>query len=109
MVSSMDHKRANDHDTGLNTAAWAPLLPTPNNATPRRWLRSAWKKIFLPTIRFHERRRAALFRRGPFVLSVLALTTGRPKVIEYNCCLATETQVVLLLLKATCCTSCGLH
>ena len=29
MVSSMDHKRANDHDTGLNTGGMGTIRPQP--------------------------------------------------------------------------------
>ena len=29
MVSSMDHKRANDHDTGLNTGGMGTVAPNP--------------------------------------------------------------------------------
>lgn len=46
MVSSMDHKRANDHDTGLNTGGMGTIAPTPT--TPRKWLRSAWKRSSCP-------------------------------------------------------------
>ena len=46
MVSSMDHKRANDHDTGLNTGGMGTVPPTPT--TPRPLLPSAWKRSSCP-------------------------------------------------------------
>ncbi len=49
MVSSMDHQRPNDHDTGLNTGGMGTVAPNPP-ITPRRSPPSAWRKIFLPTI-----------------------------------------------------------
>ncbi len=54
MVSSMDHKRANDHDTGLNTGGMGTVAPTPT--TPRPLLPSAWKKDLPAHHSGHERR-----------------------------------------------------
>ncbi len=48
MVSSMDHKRANDHDTGLNTGGMGTVAPNPYY-TPA--VAECMEKIFLPTIR----------------------------------------------------------
>ncbi len=43
MVSSMDHKRANDHDTGLNTGGMGTVAPNPYYT--RRSPPSAWKDL----------------------------------------------------------------
>ncbi len=102
MVSSMDHKRANDHDTGLNTGGMGTIAPNPYY-TPEV-AAECMEKIFLPTIK-------AMNAEGcPFkgcLYFGLMLTPDGPKVIEYNCRFGDpETQVVLPCWKATCCTSC---
>ena len=95
MVSSMDHKRAGDGDTGLNTGGTGTVAPNPYN-TPEVADR-CMREIFLPTIR-------AMAAEGrPFkgcLYFGLMLTKDGPKVIEYNCRFGDpETQVVLPLLK----------
>ena len=57
MVSSMDHKRANDHDTGLNTGGMGTIAPNPYY-TPEV-AAECMEKIFLPTIHTmkHEKSR----------------------------------------------------
>ena len=96
MVSSMDHKRANDHDTGLNTGGMGTVAPNPYY-TPAI-AAECMEKIFLPTIR-------AMNAEGcPFkgcLYFGLMLTPDGPKVIEYNCRFGDpETQVVLPLLES---------
>ncbi|MCI2047402.1 MAG: phosphoribosylamine--glycine ligase [Faecalibacterium sp.] len=96
MVSSMDHKRANDGDTGLNTGGMGTVAPNPYY-TPAIAARCE-KEIFLPTI-------AAMQKEGcPFkgcLYFGLMLTAEGPKVIEYNCRFGDpETQVVLPLLES---------
>ena len=95
MVSSMDHKRAGEGDTGLNTGGMGTIAPNPcyTPAVARRCM----EEIFLPTIR-------AMSAEGrPFkgcLYFGLMLTKDGPKVIEYNCRFGDpETQVVLPLLK----------
>ena len=95
MVSSMDHKRAGEGDTGLNTGGLGTVAPNPyyTPAVAERCMR----EIFLPTIR-------AMAEEGrPFqgcLYFGLMLTKDGPKVIEYNCRFGDpETQVVLPLLK----------
>ena len=95
MVSSMDHKRAHDHDEGLNTGGMGTVAPNPyyTPAVADRCM----KEIFLPTV-------AAMQAEGcPFkgcLYFGLMLTPDGPKVIEYNCRFGDpETQVVLPLLK----------
>lgn len=96
MVSSMDHKRACDHDTGLNTGGMGTVAPNPYY-TPAV-AQECMEKIFLPTIR-------AMVAEGcPFkgcLYFGLMLTPDGPKVIEYNCRFGDpETQVVLPLLQS---------
>ena len=95
MVSSMDHKRAGEGDTGLNTGGMGTIAPNPfyTPAVAQRCM----QEIFLPTIR-------AMAAEGrPFkgcLYFGLMLTKDGPKVIEYNCRFGDpETQVVLPLLK----------
>ena len=95
MVSSMDHKRAGEGDTGLNTGGMGTIAPNPFY-TPEV-AEQCMEEIFLPTIR-------AMASEGrPFkgcLYFGLMLTKDGPKVIEYNCRFGDpETQVVLPLLK----------
>ena len=96
MVSSMDHKRAGDNDTGLNTGGMGTVAPNPYY-TPEI-AEQCMEQIFLPTIR-------AMSEEGrPFkgcLYFGLMLTKDGPKVIEYNCRFGDpETQVVLPLLES---------
>ncbi|MBQ9329856.1 MAG: phosphoribosylamine--glycine ligase [Oscillibacter sp.] len=95
MVSSMDHKRAGDGDTGLNTGGMGTVAPNPYY-TPEI-AQVCMDTIFLPTL-------AAMRAEGcPFkgcLYFGLMLTPEGPRVIEYNCRFGDpETQVVLPLLK----------
>jgi len=96
MVSSMDHKRAGDNDTGLNTGGMGTIAPNPyyTPAIAERCM----QEIFLPTI-------AAMNAEGRNFKGCLyfglMITKDGPKVIEYNCRFGDpETQVVLPLLKS---------
>ena len=96
MISSMDHKRAGDGDTGLNTGGMGTVAPNPYY-TPEI-ADQCMERIFLPTIR-------AMQAEGcPFkgcLYFGLMLTEEGPMVIEYNCRFGDpETQVVLPLLKS---------
>lgn len=96
MVSSMDHKRAQDGDLGLNTGGMGTVAPNPYY-TPET-ARRCMEEIFLPTIR-------AMAAEGrPFTGCLyfgLMLTQEGPKVIEYNCRFGDpETQAVLPLLES---------
>ena len=96
MVSSMDHKRIGDHDTGLNTGGMGTVAPNPYY-TPEIAER-CMQEIFLPTI-------AAMNAEGRTFKGCLyfglMLTPKGPKVIEYYCGTgAPETQVVLPLLES---------
>lgn len=96
MVSSMDHKRAGDGDTGLNTGGMGTVAPNPyyTEAVAKRCM----DEIFLPTIK-------AMNAEGrPFrgcLYFGLMITRDGPKVIEYNCRFGDpETQVVLPLMES---------
>ncbi len=96
MISSMDHKRAGDGDTGLNTGGMGTVAPNPFY-TPAVAAR-CMKEIFLPTV-------AAMNAEGRTFKGCLyfglMLTADGPKVIEYNCRFGDpETQVVLPLLES---------
>ena len=96
MVSSMDHKRSGDNDTGLNTGGMGTVAPNPYY-TPEIAQR-CMEEIFLPTI-------AAMNAEGRTFQGCLyfglMLTPNGPKVIEYNCRFGDpETQVVLPLLES---------
>ena len=96
MVSSMDHKRAHDGDTGLNTGGMGTVAPNPYY-TPEI-AKVCMDTIFRPTI-------DAMAAEGrPFAGCLyfgLMLTLQGPKVIEYNCRFGDpETQVVLPLLES---------
>ena len=95
MVSSMDHKRAGDGDTGLNTGGMGTIAPNP--CYTKEVADVCMETIFLPTL-------AAMRAEGcPFkgcLYFGLMITPKGPKVIEYNCRFGDpETQVVLPLLK----------
>ena len=46
MVSSMDHKRVGDGDTGPNTGGMGTIAPNPYYTPP--WPRNAWRRSFCP-------------------------------------------------------------
>ena len=96
MVSSMDHKRAGDNDTGLNTGGMGTVAPNPyyTDAIAAECMET----IFRPTV-------AAMNAEGRTFKGCLyfglMLTPNGPKVIEYNCRFGDpETQVVLPLLES---------
>jgi len=96
MISSMDHKRAGDNDTGLNTGGMGTIAPNPYYTD--EIAAECMQKIFLPTI-------AAMNAEGRTFKGCLyfglMLTPNGPKVIEYNCRFGDpETQVVLPLLES---------
>ena len=96
MVSSMDHKRAGDNDTGLNTGGMGTIAPNPYYTAEIAEI--CMRDIFLPTI-------VAMNSEGRSFKGCLyfglMLTPNGPKVIEYNCRFGDpETQVVLPLLES---------
>ncbi len=95
MISSMDHKRIGEGDTGLNTGGMGTIAPNPYYT--EEIAERCTKEIFLPTIK-------AMAAEGrPFkgcLYFGLMITPGGPKVIEYNCRFGDpEAQVVLPLLE----------
>lgn len=96
MVSSMDHKRAGDNDTGLNTGGMGTVAPNPYYTD--EIAKQCMKEIFLPTIRAMKKEKRTF--KGCLYFGLM-LTPNGPKVIEYNCRFGDpETQVVLPLLKS---------
>lgn len=96
MVSSMDHKRANDGDEGLNTGGMGTVAPNPyyTDAVAKECM----EKIFLPTIKAMNAEGRTF--KGCLYFGLMITPKG-PKVIEYNCRFGDpETQVVLPLLKS---------
>ena len=96
MVSSMDHKRAGDGDTGLNTGGMGTVAPNPFYT--EEMAHRCMEEIFLPTIRAMNQEGRTF--RGCLYFGLM-LTPNGPKVIEYNCRFGDpETQVVLPLLES---------
>ncbi|MEE0719103.1 MAG: phosphoribosylamine--glycine ligase [Oscillospiraceae bacterium] len=96
MVSSMDHKRAGDGDTGLNTGGMGTVAPNPyyTPAIAQRCM----EEIFLPTVAAMNSEDRTF--QGCLYFGLM-LTPDGPKVIEYNCRFGDpETQVVLPLLES---------
>ena len=96
MVSSMDHKRAGDNDTGLNTGGMGTVAPNPyyTDAIAQQCM----EEIFLPTIAAMNSENRTF--KGCLYFGLM-LTPNGPKVIEYNCRFGDpETQVVLPLLES---------
>jgi len=97
MISSMDHKRAFDGNTGPNTGGMGVIAPNPHYT--KEIAEVCEKTIFLPTIR-------AMKEEGcPFkgcLYFGLMLTNMGPVVIEYNCRFGDpEAQAVLPLLETS--------
>ena len=96
MVSSMDHKRAGDNDTGLNTGGMGTVAPNPYY-TPEI-AQVCMETIFMPTINAMNAEGRTF--KGCLYFGLM-LTPNGPKVIEYNCRFGDpETQVVLPLMES---------
>ncbi len=96
MISSMDHKRAGDNDTGLNTGGMGTVAPNPYYTN--EIAKECMEKIFIPTINAMNAEGRTF--KGCLYFGLM-LTDNGPKVIEYNCRFGDpETQVVLPLLKS---------
>lgn len=95
MISSMDHKRVNDNDEGLNTGGMGTIAPSPYYT--KEIAQECMEKIFLPTM--HAMNAEDRPFKGCLYFGLM-LTPEGPKVVEYNCRFGDpETQVVLPLLK----------
>ena len=96
MVSSMDHKRIGDNDTGLNTGGMGTIAPNPYYTSDIA--DECMRTIFIPTIEAMKAEGREF--RGCLYFGLM-LTPNGPKVIEYNCRFGDpETQVVLPLLES---------
>ena len=96
MVSSMDHKRAGDNDTGLNTGGMGTVAPNPYYTEDVAKI--CMDSIFLPTVAAMNAENRTF--KGCLYFGLM-LTENGPKVIEYNCRFGDpETQVVLPLLES---------
>ena len=96
MISSMDHKRIGDNDTGLNTGGMGTIAPNPyyTDAIAKECMET----IFLPTVNAMNSEGRTF--KGCLYFGLM-LTQSGPKVIEYNCRFGDpETQVVLPLLES---------
>jgi len=95
MVSSMDHKRALDGDKGLNTGGMGTVAPNPYYT--EKIAKICMDEIFIPTMNAMNQEGRKF--KGCLYFGLM-LTSGGPKVIEYNCRFGDpETQVVLPLLE----------
>ncbi|MBO5453027.1 MAG: phosphoribosylamine--glycine ligase [Clostridia bacterium] len=96
MISSMDHKRAGDNDTGLNTGGMGTVAPNPYYT--EEIAKECMEKIFVPTMDAMNKEGRTF--KGCLYFGLM-LTENGPKVIEYNCRFGDpETQVVLPLLES---------
>ena len=96
MISSMDHKRAGDNDTGLNTGGMGTVAPNPYYTEVIA--QECMDTIFVPTIKAMNAEGRTF--KGCLYFGLM-LTPNGPKVIEYNCRFGDpETQVVLPLLES---------
>ncbi len=96
MVSSMDHKRVGDGDTGPNTGGMGTIAPNPYYT--EEVAKQCMETIFLPTMRAMNAEGRTF--KGCLYFGLM-LTEKGPKVIEYNCRFGDpETQVVLPLLES---------
>lgn len=96
MVSSMDHKRIGDNDTGLNTGGMGTVAPNPYYT--KQVEKECMENIFLPTINAMNKEGRKF--KGCLYFGLMITPKGT-KVIEYNCRFGDpETQVVLPLLKS---------
>ena len=95
LPSSMDHKRAGDGDTGLNTGGMGVIAPNPfyTKAAAEQVMQS----IILPTLNAMNAEGRTF--RGCLYFGLM-LTPNGPRVIEYNCRFGDpETQAVLPLVE----------
>ena len=96
MVSSMDHKRIGDNDTGLNTGGMGTVAPNPYYT--EAVAQECMDTIFLPTMNAMNAEGRTF--KGCLYFGLMITPKG-PKVIEYNCRFGDpETQVVLPLLES---------
>ena len=96
IISSMDHKRIGDKDTGLNTGGMGTIAPNPYYT--KEIAKECFDKIFIPTISAMNKESRTF--KGCLYFGLM-ITKDGAKVIEYNCRFGDpETQVILPLLKS---------
>ncbi len=96
MISSMDHKRVNDNDEGLNTGGMGTIAPSPYYTEDIA--KVCMDTIFLPTVKALKEEGRTF--KGCLYFGLM-LTPKGSKVVEYNCRFGDpETQVVLPLLES---------
>ena len=95
MASAQDHKRAHDHDEGLNTGGMGTFAPSPKYT--KEIERETLEKIIYPTVEA-LRSEGRIFKG--IIFFGLMLTKNGVKVLEYNARFGDpEAQSVLMLLK----------
>jgi len=95
MIPSMDHKRVNDGNKGLNTGGMGVIAPNPHYNEKTAIV--CMETIFLPTIRALQKESCPF--KGCLYFGLM-LTSKGPMVIEYNCRFGDpEAQAVLPLLE----------
>ncbi len=94
MISSMDHKKAQDEDKGLNTGGMGAIAPNPYYT--EEIAKICMEKIFKPTIDGMNAEGRTF--KGCLYFGLM-ITKDGPKVIEYNCRFGDpEAQTILPLL-----------
>jgi phosphoribosylamine--glycine ligase len=94
MISSMDHKKAQDGDKGPNTGGMGAIAPNPYYT--EKIAKICMEKIFRPTIEGMNAEKREF--KGCLYFGLMITDQG-PKVIEYNCRFGDpETQTILPLL-----------
>lgn len=95
MITSCDHKRANDGDTGLNTGGMGTFSPCP--FWTEKLQKKVMKKIMIPTMKALNKEGRTF--KGCLYFGLMRTDKGM-KVVEYNSRFGDpETQVVLPMLK----------
>ena len=96
MVSSMDHKKVQDGDKGLNTGGMGAIAPNPYYT--EEIAKICMEKIFEPTIKGMNAEGRQF--KGCLYFGLM-ITKDGPKVIEYNCRFGDpEAQTILPLLES---------
>lgn len=99
MVSSQDHKRIGEGDTGPNTGGMGTY--SPNRVYTNAVARQVKKEILIPTLRGIQQEQMDF--RGVLFIGLM-ITKDGPKVLEYNVRFGDpETQVVIPRLKTDLC------